>query len=604
MSYVQVANLDFTEIKSSLKEYLRSNSDFTDYDFEGSTLSTLLDVLAYNTYYTAFNANMVVNEAFLESATLRDNVVSLAKQIGYLPKSSVSPTAVLNINADFSTQNNIPSIVKMPRGSQYLTRINGTTYSFITAKDYVVGLNSQSIAEFQDVEIKEGNYVIETFTFNSAIPQRFILQNSGIDTSTLKVTVRPTFNSTSVVEYRLADSIIGFDGTSQVFFLQEGEDERYEIIFGDGILGKKLDSNNYIEVSYITTNGSAANAARVFSYGAVLEDQVGGNDYAPTITLTTTTAASGGESLETVDSIKRNAPKFFNTQNRAVTADDYESIIRRIFPAIADIVCFGGEDASPPEYGKVKIVVKPSYATKLSAYTKNLIATDLKKYAVVSVTPEIVDPSITYVELNSNINYNKSKTTLNESELKASVINSLTTYRSTSDLEKFNGRFKYSRIVGIIDATNESITSNETEIKLRKDFIPVLNTVTQYEICYQNVVKSGCSNPSVQSSGFVVAGYPSDIVYLADDQKGNVYLYKIDPTTQNRFILNAQQGTIDYGKGEVMLNRLNIIKGTYDDERIELRVNPTNKDIYAYREAYLSLDLQSSVFLITQEALI
>ena len=604
MSYVQVANLDFTEIKSSLKEYLRSNSDFTDYDFEGSTLSTLLDVLAYNTYYTAFNANMVVNEAFLESATLRDNVVSLAKQIGYLPKSSVSPTAVLNINADFSTQNNIPSIVKMPRGSQYLTRINGTTYSFITAKDYVVGLNSQSIAEFQDVEIKEGNYVIETFTFNSAIPQRFILQNAGIDTSTLKVTVRPTFNSTSVVEYRLADSIIGFDGTSQVFFLQEGEDERYEIIFGDGILGKKLDSNNYIEVSYITTNGSAANAARVFSYGAVLEDQVGGNDYAPTITLTTTTAASGGESLETVDSIKRNAPKFFNTQNRAVTADDYESIIRRIFPAIADIVCFGGEDASPPEYGKVKIVVKPSYATKLSAYTKNLIATDLKKYAVVSVTPEIVDPSITYVELNSNINYNKSKTTLNESELKASVINSLTTYRSTSDLEKFNGRFKYSRIVGIIDATDESITSNETEIKLRKDFIPVLNTVTQYEICYQNVVKSGCSNPSVQSSGFVVAGYPSDIVYLADDQKGNVYLYKIDPTTQNRFVLNAQQGTIDYGKGEVMLNRLNIIKGTYDDERIELRVNPTNKDIYAYREAYLSLDLQSSVFLITQEALI
>ena len=267
-------------------------------------------------------------------------------------------------------------------------------------------------------------------------------------------------------------------------------------------------------------------------------------------------------------------------------------------------MCFGGEDASPPEYGKVKIVIKPSYASSLSAYTKNLISTDLKKYAVVSVTPEIVDPSITYVELNSNVYYNKSLTTLNESELKAAVISSLTNYRSTSDLEKFNGRFKYSRIVGIIDATDTSITSNETEIKLRKDFIPVLNTVTQYEICYQNVIKSGCSHPSVQSSGFVVAGYPSDIVYLADDQKGNIYLYKIDPTTQDRFVLNAQQGTVDYVKGEVMLNRLNIIKGSYDDERIELRVSPTNKDIYAYREAYLSLDLQSSVFLITQEALI
>jgi len=604
MSYVQVANLDFTEIKSSLKEYLRSNSEFTDYDFEGSTLSTLLDVLAYNTYYTAFNANMVVNEAFLESATLRDNVVSLAKQIGYLPKSSVAPTAVMNIAADFSTENNIPSIVKLPRGSQFLTRINGTTYSFITAKDYVVGLNTQSIANFTDVEIKEGNYVLETFTFNGAIPQRFVLQNPGIDTGTLKVTIRPTFNSTSVVEYRLAENIIGYDSTSQVFFLQEGEDERYEIIFGDGILGKKLETNNYIEVSYITTNGASANAARVFSYGAVLEDSTGASDYAPSITLTTTTAASGGETLESIDSIKRNAPKFFNSQNRAVTADDYESIIRRIFPAIADIVCYGGEDASPPEYGKVKIVIKPAYSSTLSQYTKNLISTDLKKYAVVSVTPEIVDPSITYVELNSNVYYNKSQTTLNKSELKAEVISGLTNYRSTSDLEKFNGRFKYSRIVGIIDATDTSITSNETSIKLRKDFVPVLNTVTQYEICYQNLIKSGCSNPSVQSSGFVVAGYPSDVVYLADDQKGGIYLYKIDPTTQERFVLNAQQGTVDYEKGEVMLNRLNIIKGSYDDERIELRVIPSNKDIYAYREAYLSVDLQSSVFLITQEALI
>ena len=217
MSYVQVANLDFTEVKSSLKEYLRSNSDFTDYDFEGSTLSTLLDVLAYNTYYTAFNANMVVNEAFLESATLRDNVVSLAKQIGYLPKSSVAPTSVIDIAADFSTENSIPEIVKLPRGSQFLTRINGTTYSFITAKDYVVGLNTQHIANFTGVEIKEGNYVTETFTFNSAIPQRFVLQNAGIDTGTLKVTIRPTFNSTSVVEYRLAENIIGYDSTSQVF---------------------------------------------------------------------------------------------------------------------------------------------------------------------------------------------------------------------------------------------------------------------------------------------------------------------------------------------------------------------------------------------------
>lgn len=604
MSYIQVANLDFEEVKTALKEYLRSNSDFTDYDFEGSTLSTLIDLLAYNTYYTAFNANMVVNEAFLPSATLRDNVVSLAKQIGYVPKSSVAPTAIVNVTANYVNDANVPEIVTLPRGSQFLTRINGVSYSFITSRDYIASVDSLDIATFNDLEIKEGNYVVENFTFNAAIPQRFILRNPNIDTSTIKVTVRETLDNTNITEYQLASNIIGHNGESNVFFLQEGEDERYEIIFGDGVLGTKLTTNNFIEVSYIVTNGEVANAAQVFTFSAVIEDSVGNINYAPQINLTTVAAASGGEKLESIDSIKRNAPKVFNAQNRAVTADDYESVIRNIYPAIADIVCFGGEEADPPEYGKVKIVIKPRFATKLSQYTKNLISAELKKYAVVSVTPEIVDPSITYVELDSIVYYNQSKTTLNESQIKAEVLNSLTTYKDSSDLEKFNGRFKYSRIVGIIDATNSAITSNETSVKLRKDFIPVLNTVAQYEICYQNVVRSGCTDPSVQSTGFVLADYPNDVVYLADDQVGNVYLYKIDATTKDRFVLNAQQGTIDYLKGEVMLNRLNIIKGTYDDDRIELRVSPKNKDINALREAYLTLDLTSSVFLIKKESLI
>ena len=604
MSYIQVANLDFDQVKRSLKEYLRSNSDFTDYDFEGSTLSTLIDLLAYNTYYTAFNANMVVNEAFLTSATLRDNVVSLAKQIGYVPKSTVAPTAVINLEADYSFEQKIPDQVKLPRGSQFVTRINGVSYSFITVRDYVESVDSRNIATFNDVEIKEGNYVIENFTFNSAIPQRFILRNPNIDTSTIRVTVRETLDNTNVTEYQLASNIIGYDGSSNIFFIQEGEDERYEIIFGDGVLGTKLTTNNFIEVSYITTNGSDANAARVFTYSAVLADAVGNINYAPTITLTTVSAAGGGEELESIDSIKRNAPKVFNAQNRAVTADDYESVIRNIYPAIADIVCFGGEEADPPEYGKVKIVIKPRFATKLSQYTKNLIGQELKKYAVVSVTPEIVDPSIIYVELDSKVYFNQSKTTLNESQLKAGVISSLEAYKATSDLEKFNGRFKYSRVVGIIDSTNNSITSNETSITLRKDFFPVMNTVTQYEICYQNPLSSGCTHPSVQSTGFVIAEFPSDVVYLADDQVGNIYLYKIDATTKDRFVLNPQQGTVDYVKGEVMLNRLNIIKGTYDDNKIELRVQPKNKDIYALREAYLTLDLTSSVFLIQKESLI
>ena len=310
-------------------------------------------------------------------------MVSLAKQIGYVPKSTVAPTAVINLEADYSSEQRIPETIKLPRGSQFVTRINGVSYSFITVRDYVASVDSRDIATFNDIEIKEGNYVVENFTFNAAIPQRFILRNPNIDTSTIKVTVRETLDNTNVTEYQLASNIIGYDGSSNIFFIQEGEDERYEIIFGDGVLGTKLTTNNFIEVSYITTNGSDANAARVFTYGAVLEDAVGNINYAPTITLTTVSAAGGGEELESIDSIKRNAPKVFNAQNRAVTADDYESVIRNIYPAIADIVCFGGEEADPPEYGKVKIVIKPRFATKLSQYTKNLIGQELKKYAVV-----------------------------------------------------------------------------------------------------------------------------------------------------------------------------------------------------------------------------
>jgi hypothetical protein len=253
MSYIQVANLDFDQVKTALKEYLRSNSDFTDYDFEGSTLSTLIDLLAYNTYYTAFNANMVVNEAFLPSATLRDNVVSLAKQIGYVPKSSVAPTAIVTVTANYIADASVPEIVTLPRGSQFLTRINGVSYSFITIRDYIASVDSLDVATFNDIEIKEGNYVVENFTFNAAIPQRFILRNPNIDTSTIKVTVRETLDNTNITEYQLASNIIGHNGESNVFFLQEGEDERYEIIFGDGVLGTKLTTNNFIEVSYIVT---------------------------------------------------------------------------------------------------------------------------------------------------------------------------------------------------------------------------------------------------------------------------------------------------------------------------------------------------------------
>ena len=593
MPYTQVANLDFEDIKSALKEYLRAQSDFTDYDFEGSALSTLIDTLAYNTYYTAFNTNMVVNELFIDSATLRDNVVAIAKQLGYRPKSATSPTAYVSFTVNYTNPTTDTELL-LKKGSGFIATYDNNVYQYVVLDD-VKAQVVNDVATFTDVAVNEGTQLVNTFTVNTALKsQRFILDNQNIDTNTIRVKVYPTGGSFSE-PYLVADNILGVDGNSKVFFLDEIEDERYEILMGDGVLGTKLENNARIEVSYLTTAGPESNGVRTFVFSGVLENPQGVSPSAFTTTITSTTASAGGEEIESTQKIKYTAPKAYGTQDRAVTAQDYEAIVRQVYPATSDIIIFGGEDQDPPEYGRVFIALKPKDASYLTSLTKNQIIEELKKYVVASVEPKLIDPSILYVELTSKIYYNRKSTDQTPAQIRDKVIGGVQSYLDTSDTEKFNGKFRYSKVVGVIDDADKSINSNLTEVTMRKDFYPSLNSTFYYEVCFQNAFDVNCDDPILSSTGFRVTEYPNFDVYV-EDRGGKIVLYRLDSVTGEKVVLDSDIGDIDYVKGELKMYALTIIKGSFFDNRISLRVKPLSNDIKALREVYLDVDVANSSF--------
>ena len=593
MPYTQVANLDFEDIKAALKDYLRAQSDFTDYDFDGSALSTLIDTLAYNTYYTAFNTNMVVNELFIDSATLRDNVVAIAKQLGYRPKSATAPTAYVSFTVTYGTSTTDTELI-LKKGTGFIASYDNNIYQYVVLDD-VKAQVINDVATFTNVEVKEGTQLVNTFTVNSALKsQKFILDNRNIDTNTIRVKVFPTGGSFSE-PYLVADNILGVDGDSKVFFLDEIEDERYEILMGDGVLGKKLENNARIEVSYLTTSGPESNGVRTFVFSGVLENPNGVSPSAFTTSITSTTASAGGEEIESTPKIKYTAPKAYGTQDRAVTAQDYEAIVRQVYPATSDIVIFGGEDQDPPEYGKVFIALKPKDASYLTSLTKNDIVEKLKKYVVASVEPKLIDPSILYVEMMSKIYYNSLSTDQTPSQIRDKVIGGVQSYLDTSDTEKFNGKFRYSKAIGVIDDADRSINSNLTELTMRKDFYPQLNSTFYYEICFQNEFDKDCEGPTLASTGFRVTEYPNFDVYL-EDRDGKIVLYRLDPLTGEKVVLDKEVGDIDYVKGELMIYDLTIIKGSFFDNRISVKVKPLSNDIKALREVYLDVDVANSSF--------
>jgi hypothetical protein len=596
MPYTQVANLDFSDIKTSLVDYMRANSDFADYDFDGSALSTLLDVLAYNTYYTAFNTNMVVNELFLDSATLRDNVVSLAKQIGYSPRSATAPKATVNFQITATGAGTQPDTVVLQRGTGFVTNFDNTLYQYVVIDDQEASINGTT-GNFGDIDIYEGTLLTQNYTINTSLKnQRFVLNNRGLDTSSIRIKVYPQQGDTNYTTYQPASNILELTGTSEVFFVEEIEDEQYEIFFGDGVYGKKLTNGNYVEVSYLVTSNAVTNGAKTFTFSGVLRPKTSNANFTYTASSTTVSAASGGSSVESVGSIKKSAPRAFAAQDRAVTSADYAAIINKIYPAVSDIITFGGEQDEPPEFGKVKIAVKPENAIALSTYTKNEIKSKLLDYTVAGITPEIIDPSILYVELDSRVSYKKSKTTLTKAEISSKVITAVEDYIESAETEKFNGKFRHSRFASVIDGADLSITSNVTEVTLRKDFYPTLNSTFYYELCYLNEFKDSCDESVMSSTGFVVSEYPSFTVYLEDDTNGKIDLYRLNSLTGEKIYVKKEVGDIDYIKGEIKLYDLTIIQGSFSDNKIEIRVQPASRDVMAVREVYLDIDISKSNF--------
>lgn len=600
MPYTQLNNLDFNEIKTALKDYMRAQTDFTDYDFEGSALSQLLDVLAYNTYYTAFNANMVVNEMFLDSATLRDNVVALAKQLGYTPKSITAPRAEVSFNLTFTST--APASVTIKAGTGFVTNYDSSLYRYILKNDVKVEV-SNKIASFTDIPVYEGASVVTRTSFDTSLKsQRFKIENPSADLNTLVVNVYQSVGSSVFQEYKRADSVLDIGSDDNVYFISEIEDEQYEIFFGDNILGNRPDNGEIVEISYISTNGPSSNGAKSFTFNGRIEDE---NNVAITVpfnvsTVTTVSKSSGGADIESIEKIKYNAPKFYGSQNRAVTSNDYSAIVRNLYPSISDIIVFGGEDQVPPEYGKVFISVKPNEAASLSALTKSDLTQQLRQYTVASVKPQFIDPSILYVELDSKIYFDGTKTNKLPTEVASTAATGIVEYLKTSETEKFNGKFRYSKFIGVIDGSDHSINSNNTTVTLRKDFYAQINASSYYEVCYQNPFLKDCDNPVLSSTGMTVFEYPNYTTYL-EDRDGKIVLYRLDSLTGEKILLNDSIGDIDYMHGEVKLYNFTILKGSFSDNRVELRVKPANKDIEVKREVYLDVDISKSTFVAYKE---
>ena len=495
-----------------------------------------------------------------------------------------------------------PAEVSLKAGSGFVTNYDGSLYRYVLLDNKKVSVVN-NVATFTDIPIYEGSLVVTNVAVNTNLKsQRFIIDNSGVDINTLQIRVLQSANSSIFSDYTQANNILDIGATDEVYFVNEIEDEKYEVFFGDGVLGKKLENNNVVSMSYIVTNGTATNGAKTFTFNGLMEDENGTTITLPfsVSSISTTSIASGGADIETIDKIKYNAPKFYNSQNRAVTGNDYKAIVRNLYPAISDVIVFGGEEQVPPAYGKVFLSVKPTEATTLSSFTKNELTQELKKYTVASIRPEFVDPSILFLELTSNIYYTGTKTQLLPTEIATKASTAIVDYLKTSQTEKFNGKFRYSKFIGVIDNSDISINSNDTTVMMRKDFIAQINQSSYYEVCYQNAFYVDCNNPVVSSSGFTVFEFPTYTSYL-EDRDGKLVLYRLDPVSGDKILLDDSVGTVDYVKGEIEMTNFTILKGTFSDNRIELRVKPANKDIEVKREMYLDVDVSKSKFVAYKE---
>ena len=599
MPLTKFSNLDFDQIKSQIKDYLRANSNFTDFDFEGSNFSVLIDTLAYNTYITSYNANMVSNEVFIDSATLRENVVSLARNIGYLPSSRKSAKATISFFVDTSSLTTNPTTMTLRAGLVALSdSFGGTNFTFCIPEDVTVPITDDS-AFFENIEIYEGTFLTKEFTVDTSnIDQRYIIPNSNADTSTLVVQVKESSFDISSVKYQLAQSLIDINSTSKIFLLQESADEKFELLFGDGIFGNRLENGNVITTTYVITNGDLGNGASNFTFSGRLVD----NDDRVVTTgvsaISVISPAQGGGEIESTDSIRKYAPLKYASQNRAVTNQDYEVLTKQVFADTESVSAFGGEDLDPPQYGRVFIAIKPKNGNYLSNFVKSSIIDDLKRYTVAGISPRIIDLKYLYVEIDSNVYYNTNQFP-SSSSLKTKVMECLNIYSKTAELNTYGARLKYSKLLRVIDDCDSSITSNITTVKIRRDLRPVLNSFSEYELCYGNRFHV-IDGQNIKTSGFFVEGYAGEVFLsdapYSDMRSGTIDLIRAISDTEMQ-VLRRDVGTIDYIKGEILLSPIKITgtsKSVAEFPVIEVQAIPYSNDVIGLQDLFLQLDISKS----------
>lgn len=598
MAFNQVNSLEFNEIKAQIKNYLKGQSEFSDYDFEGSSLTVLLDILAYNTYYSAVNSNLIVNENFLETAVLRENVVKLARMIGYTPKSARS--AVVPVNIQIQTAFPYPRTLTIFKGLVLnFTGADNNNFVFSTDSDQTVSVDSLSgIATFSNLNLYEGVFLTDTFVRDTSQRQRFILTNENIDTTTLKVEVT---SGTSTEAYLKATDITKINGDSKVYFLEESEYGRPEILFGDNVVGKGLINDDVVSVSYTTSSGNGSNGLTAFDFIGTVKDN-NSNSITSGITVSLVSAPDGGASRETTEEIKFSAPKFYSSFGRAVSTKDYEVLLPQIYPNIQSIAAYGGEEADPPEYGKVFLAIKPKNADKLSLSEKNNVLKKLREYSVAAVEPKIIDPSVLYIDLTSFVYFDPNLTRRTQAELKNIVIGAFTLLNNGSEFNKFGGKFKYSKLQKIIDDSDPSFTSNITKLKMRKNVVVNLNARVNYKICYGNKIFASTGSPSVTTTGFKIAGDVTNTYFLEDDGLGQLKLFYVKENGERQYV-DGLWGTVDYTLGEIVINDLVITSTSSTNNQIRISAVPSSNDLISLRETYLTIGIDNTVVNVVEDVI-
>lgn len=586
---LNVTEQDFDQIKDNLKTFLRSQTTLADYDFEGSALGTIIDVLAYNTFYNAFNANLNVNEIFLDTAQVRNNVVSHAKSLGYVPRSTTSAFATIDVTVN--NPSGTPSSLAMPRGTTFQTTIDNKNYTFVNLEaQTIVPVNG--VYTFSNVQINQGTirsqeYVVD----NTDTSQKYEIPDTNVDTATLIVKVKTNANTTDFEVYTLVTNIVDVDQNTNAYFLQEGMDGKYEIYFGDNVFGRKLAAGNIVSLEYLITDGQASNNATVFT----LTGNISGNT---NTSITLASAAGGGSIREATDSIKFNAPLSFLAQNRVVTADDYKAIVKNNYTNAETVSVWGGEEQAVPEYGKVFLSIKPGNAETLTEVQKTFIKDSiLKTKNLVSITPEIVDPDYTFIKLEVFFKYDPNLTSLTAGELKDQVIATITNYNNTN-LKKFDGVFRASQVTTLVDATNPSILNTIQRVFVQKRLTPVVGTAQKYTLEFSSPFSSNIATGAsvIDSSEFIMNSFNHKMqdIPTTDPNIRTVQLYRI--SNNQKIITTVDAGTVNIKTGTVTLTNFNPDGGLVGSNAyITVTGTPSSNDLAPRRNQLLQIDLLQTV---------